>query len=117
MSLFAGTKFYREPTCDRCGEADDACQCEPLVEIPEALPPEKQTARLSVEKRKKGKLVTVVRGLQEGTPEPHFSQLLTELKNHCGAGGSIQVDTIEIQGDHLDRLQDKLKSMGYRCKR
>lgn len=116
MSLFAGTELYRPPTCPRCDQLESECQCPPEVVIQEAMPPEKQTALLAKEKRKKGKVVSVIRGLAAGTPEPHFSQLLKELKNHCGSGGSIRDDTIEIQGDHLTRLSSKLKSMGYRVK-
>ena len=83
MSIFAGTDLYKEPTCDRCGKIEDECVCEPVPA--EAKPPEKQTARLSVEKRKRGKMVTVIRGLAEGHPAPHFANLLTAIKNHVGA--------------------------------
>lgn len=78
------------------------------------LAPEKQTARLSVEKRKKGKLVTVVRGLPaDGNDLP---ALLTRLKDTCGAGGSIQGDELEIQGNQLDRVRATLTQLGYRVK-
>lgn len=116
MSLFAGTELYQPPKCDRCGALESDCQCPEIIEIPEVLPPEKQTVKLAVEKRKKGKLVTVVRGLAEGTPEPHLSQLLKQLKNKCGAGGSVQAGNLEIQGDHLETLTDELKQRGYRLK-
>lgn len=116
MSLFAGTELFRAPKCERCEQLESECVCPPELHVPDPLPPEKQTARLAKEKRKKGKVVTVICGLAEGTPEPHLSKLLTDLKNFCGAGGSVQGGTIEIQGDHLERLRTKLKSMGYRTK-
>ncbi|MEL7499799.1 MAG: translation initiation factor [Planctomycetota bacterium] len=116
MSLFAGTELYRPPKCDRCQKLETECDCPPVDNTPAPLPPEKQTARLQLEKRKKGKLVTVIRGLDEGTPEPHLSAFLTKLKNICGAGGSIQSGAIEIQGDHLASIRQHLADWGYRVK-
>ena len=90
--LFAGTPFDRPPTCDRCGRLESECDCgPPPVEL---IPPEKQTAKLTLEKRKRGKVVTVVRGLPAvGNDLP---QLLSELKTACGAGGSLQDEQLEL---------------------
>ena len=114
MSIFAGTDLYRTPTCERCGKIESDCVCEP--EPPQAVAPEKQTARLSIEKRKRGKMVTVIRGLAEGHPAPHFANLLTGIKNHVGAGGSIQEEQIEIQGDQLERVKSYLAGLGFKVK-
>lgn len=57
-------------------------------------------------------MVSVVRGLEaEGNDLPG---LLTQLKTACGAGGTIQDESIEIQGRHLDRLRTELEKIGYR---
>lgn len=112
MRLFEGTPFDRPPRCEVCDELEEECTCPP----PEApkIPPEKQTAKLSIEKRKKGKVVTVVRGLpEEGNDLP---ALLAELKTTCGAGGTLKEDTLEIQGKHLDRVREHLEKIGYRTK-
>ncbi len=78
------------------------------------IPPEKQTACLSIEKRKRGKVVTVVKGLAaEGNNLP---DLLTQLKSSCGAGGTLKDDTLEIQGDQLDRVKRELTRIGFRVK-
>ena len=114
MSIFAGTDLYRTPTCERCGKVEEDCVCEP--EPAKAVPPEKQTARLSLEKRKRGKMVTVIRGLSDGHPAPHFANLLTNIKNHVGAGGSIQDEQIEIQGDQLERVKNYLAELGFQLK-
>ena len=113
--LFAGTQFDRTPHCERCEKPEDVCQCPPLPpEKPFRIPPEKQTARLAIEKRRKGKMVTVIRDLPaDGNDLPN---LLTKLKTACGAGGTIQEDAIEIQGRHLDRLRTELEKIGYRVK-
>ncbi|MHC4876489.1 MAG: translation initiation factor [Planctomycetota bacterium] len=112
MRLFEGTEFDRPPRCERCDELEDDCQCPP--DAAPLIPPEKQTARLAIEKRKKGKVVTVIRGLPaEGNDLPG---LLTKLKSSCGAGGTLDGDAVEIQGRHLERLRETLEQIGYRVK-
>lgn len=78
------------------------------------VPPEKQTARLSLEKRRRGKMVTVIAGLSPDQTD--LNALLKELKNHCGAGGTLSEAGLEIQGRQLERVRDKLKAIGYRIK-
>ncbi|MCP4786241.1 MAG: translation initiation factor [Fuerstiella sp.] len=113
--LFAGTQFDRPPKCDRCGRLEEECECPPPEpEPPTYLEPRKQTARLAVEKRKRGKMVTVIRGL--AAEDNDLATLLTTLKTSCGAGGTIQEDSIEIQGRHLERLRIDLKAKGYQVK-
>lgn len=112
MRLFEGTPFDRPPRCEVCGELDEECRCPPPE--PERIPPERQTAVLAVEKRKKGKVVTVIRGLPaDGNDLPG---LLTRLKSACGAGGTLQEDVLEIQGRQLDRVRSELQQIGYRVK-
>ncbi len=109
MRLFAGTPWDQPPRCNRCGELEADCACPPAP--PPRIPPAKQTAKLAVEKRAKGKVATVVRGLgAEGNDLP---ALLTQLKNACGAGGTAKDETIEIQGRHLERIRDVLRQIGY----
>ena len=109
--LFAGTPFDRPPVCDRCGQLETACLCPPVSKAKVLTPPEKQTVRLAIEKRKKGKVVTVLRGLSAA--ENDLPALLARLKDRCGAGGTLDGDTLEIQGNHIDRLRDLLKDNGY----
>jgi len=113
--LFAGTEWDEPPRCERCRELEAVCTCPPAG--PPAKPqavPNSQTARLAVEKRKRGKLMTVVRGL--AAADNDLPALLTQLKNHCGAGGTVKDDQIEIQGDHLHRIQQKFVEIGYRVR-
>jgi translation initiation factor 1 len=112
MRLFAGTKYDQPPICDRCGKLEAECVCSPPAT--RRLSPASQIARLKLEKRKKGKLVTVIRGLSaDGNDLPG---LLSRLKSQCGAGGAIQEDCLEVQGDHLQRISDALRELGYQVK-
>jgi translation initiation factor 1 len=115
MGLFAGTKWDRPPHCDRCGELESVCRCPPLpAPTPVRLSPEKQTARVSVEHRKRGKTVTVVRGL--AAADNDLPDLLSRLKTACGAGGSTADDALEVQGNHLERIRELLTQFGYKTK-
>ena len=110
MRLFEGTPFDRPPRCEVCGELESDCQC-PLP-APARIPPADQTAKVSVEKRKKGKIVTTIRGLPAvGNDLP---ALLTQLKDACGAGGTLKDEVIEIQGTQSERIKKVLTQLGYR---
>ena len=41
---------------------------------------------------------------------------LAEFKRLCGAGGTVRDRAIEIQGDHRERLAERLRTLGYRVK-
>ncbi len=112
MRLFEGTQWDRPPRCEQCGELVESCVCPPPAN--DLIAPEKQIARLVIEKRKKGKLVTVIRGLPaEGND---LGALLAKLKTACGAGGTLKDQLLEIQGNHLERVRDLLTELGYRVR-
>ncbi len=113
MRLFAGTPFDRPPKCDRCGELESDCKCVPLPAA--RIAPAQQTARLTVEKRRKGKVVTVIRGLSAAAND--LPSLLSQLKSRCGAGGAIQDDGLEIQGQQVERIRAVLNELGYTVKK
>jgi translation initiation factor 1 len=78
------------------------------------IPPEQQTARLMTERRAKGKLVTVIAGLDPDGND--LGELATRLKNACGAGGTVKDGRIELQGDHLQAAEQALQAIGYKTK-
>jgi protein-tyrosine phosphatase len=89
-----------------------------------ASPPgKKETARASAPvvrlgretKGRRGKSVTTVSDLP--LDEAGLLELAAALKQRCGTGGTVRDGTIEMQGDHRDRLAAVLEGMGYRVKR
>ena len=62
-------------------------------------------------KGRKGKVVTVISGLKGD-----LKALQKELQKQCGAGGSVKNNTIEIQGDHRDKIALILQEKGYKVK-
>ena len=113
--LFAGTPWDRPHTCERCGRAESECTCPPTVAAPVRLDPASQTARLRLEKRPRGKAVTVVANLDPAGNDLHA--LAVQLKTKCGTGGTIKGGMIELQGDHVDAAAGLLEALGYRTRR
>ena len=62
-----------------------------------------------------GKGATVITGLP--LTGAALEELATRLKKACGAGGGVKEGTIEIQGEHRDRLVAELGKLGYDAKR
>jgi translation initiation factor 1 len=61
---------------------------------------------------RRGKIVTVVRGL----PAADLDAVASDLKRQCGAGGAIKEGAVEIQGDHREKVAARLGSRGYTVK-
>jgi translation initiation factor 1 len=61
-----------------------------------------------------GKTATVVTGLPGS--EAELDALLKALKQLCGAGGSREGRSLEIQGDHRERIRERLEALGHRPK-
>ncbi len=123
--LFAGTPFDIPPECEDCGRLESECICTPeqkaLAEAQrqreaDRIEPAKQTARLSVQKRKGGRKATVVEGLTDKAND--LPELLKQLQSACGSGGSVKAkeDMLEIQGDHLATVKQTLQEIGYKVK-
>jgi translation initiation factor 1 len=124
--LFAGTAFDVPPQCEICNQLIAECQCSWQVkkehEAKKALeakrlPPGKQSCRVVVQKRKGGRVATVIEGLtHEGTD---LNVLFKTLQGGCGAGGTVKAEEnhLEIQGDHAQRVVKILTDIGYKVKK
>jgi len=98
--------------CPVCRQPVAACICNTAP----ARPASDGIVRVSREtKGRAGKGVTLVRGL---ALEPlALAALGKQLKAACGSGGTVKDGTIEVQGDHCDRIIEALKRDGYVVKR
>jgi translation initiation factor 1 len=56
----------------------------------------------------------VIHGLPERGPA--LETRLYEMKRLCGAGGTLKDGVVEIQGDHRERLAERLRALGYTVK-
>jgi translation initiation factor 1 len=98
-----------EKRCPRCGKYP--CRCPKA----RSLPPQQQTAAILRDRKGRGgKTVTIIRDLQL-SPED-MQGLARQLKQLCGSGGTIKDGAIEIQGDHRQKISDRLRALGYKTK-
>ena len=65
-------------------------------------------------KGRKGKGVIVISGL--GLDAKALKELAKKLKKTCGTGGSVVGETIEVQGDKRDVIQQVLEKAGFKVK-
>ena len=81
----------------------------------QSLPASQQTVYLHRDsKGRGGKTVTLVKKLV--LSENEMKDLSKKLKQVCGSGGTVKGDTIEIQGEHREKIAEALRSMGYQVK-
>jgi translation initiation factor 1 len=96
--------------CPRCGKRLDRCSCQRSTS-PGAR--RDDIVRLHRDKKGRGgKTVTIITGL----PVAQLDALARDLKRLCGSGGTVRGDTLEIQGDHRDRLLPALQARGFTVK-
>jgi len=70
---------------------------------------EEKEIKIKVEKRKYGKLVTIIEGIE---PQ-HQKDLVAKLKSRCAAGGSYKNGYIVLQGDHRHTVKEVLEQEGF----
>jgi translation initiation factor 1 len=98
--------------CPRCGWPAGDCRCAASLEQPV---PDRIVAKLRLEKSGRGgKTVTVIDGLPRNAD--FLAALAGELKRACGTGGTAGESSVEIQGDHRERLRELLARRGWTVK-
>lgn len=79
------------------------------------LDKEKQALRISIDRRKYGKKVTLLSGF--GSSKSKLKQIAKKLKKTLGCGGTVtevnQELVIELQGDWRNELPELLEAEGY----
>ena len=66
---------------------------------------------MSIIKRKFGKRVTIVEGLDE--KQVSIKDLTKTLKSQLACGGTAKEGRIELQGNHKSRVKEVLVKMGF----
>lgn len=108
--LFDGTPLERPVTCAVCAKPIDDCTC-PRGADGAVCRPKDQRLVVRREKRRKGKTVTLVSGFDAAASDlPAIAQ---QLRGLCAAGGSVDGDAVEVQGDHVERVAGHLRGLGY----
>lgn len=77
--------------------------------------PTEMTLEIKREKKGRGgKEVCVIYAIEPG--HDYFKNLTKKLKRHCGSGGTFKGDSIEVQGDHRDKIRAFLEELGFKVK-
>ena len=98
--------------CPVCRQPTAQCVCgqKAVVGSPDGI------VRVSREtKGRNGKAVTLVKGL--ALDHAGLTLLAKPLKAACGSGGTVKDGVIEVQGDHVERVIELLKTQGFAVKR
>ena len=83
---------------------------------PAPRPPDRQQVRVQRSSRGRGgKTVTIITGLE--LPTDQLNALAKALKVATGTGGTVQGDTIVLQGDRVTAVLEQLAMRGYQSKR
>jgi translation initiation factor 1 len=107
----ANSKLVWTSDPEKAKQLRDSGKLEPAVDAD----PSKQTIHVATDKKRRaGKTVTVASGFQH-IPES-LAAVAQTLKKKCGSGGTAKDGEIEIQGDHVARVAEDLRKVGYRVK-
>ncbi len=87
--------------CPKCGLPIETCICKELAKT-------KQKIKIQTVKRRFGKMVTVVSGIED-----NIKEIAKKLKEELACGGTVKNNTIELQGNHTKRVKEKLIELGF----
>ena len=89
--------------CPKCGLPEQACVCEQIVKS-------SQKIKVTTDKKRYGKIVTVVTGFESGID---VKKIAKSLKNELACGGTSKDNIIELQGEHTKKIRPLLVKLGF----
>ncbi len=89
--------------CPKCGLPQQACVCEQIVKGAQRI-------RVTTDKKRYGKIVTLVSGFESGID---IKKIAKELKNRLACGGTFRENMVELQGDHRKKVKEVLVGLGF----
>lgn len=89
--------------CPKCGLPEPACICEQMQKS-------SQRIKVTTDRKRYGKIVTVVTGFDSSID---VKKIAKELKNVLACGGTSKDGVIELQGDHTKRVKPILIKLGF----
>ena len=90
--------------CATCGLPKELCVCETIAK-------ESQRIVISIIKRKFGKKYTIVEGID--SKQIDIKETTKKLKGKFACGGTAKGNTIELQGDHKQKVKEFLIELGF----
>ncbi|MFH1821713.1 MAG: translation initiation factor [Methanobacteriota archaeon] len=90
--------------CKVCGLPKELCVCEEIAR-------EQQRINVYTMRRKFGKFVTIIEGIDE--KQVSIKDLAKKLKSELACGGTSKEGRIELQGHHKRRVMEVLVGLGF----
>ncbi len=90
--------------CPKCGLPKELCICGTLSK-------EQQKIKIRSERRRFGKLMTIIEGIDNSDID--IKALMKKLKSKLACGGTYKDGVIELQGDHRQKAKDLLVKEGF----
>ena len=69
-----------------------------------------QRIKVTTDKKRYGKIVTIIGGFDKGID---LKKIAKTLKNELACGGTVKENTIELQGNHKSKIKAILASLGF----
>jgi len=90
--------------CPKCGLKLELCVCESLAK-------ETQVVTVKTVKRRFGKVITLVQGIDNKAV--NLKELAKKLKEKLACGGTVKDNIIELQGSHVQQAKQELIRLGF----
>ena len=90
--------------CPVCGMPKELCICGTITR-------EQQQIRIRTEKKRYGRTVTLIEGIDPKTID--MKDLAKRMKKKFACGGTLKENVIELQGDHRQRAKEFLTKEGF----
>lgn len=90
--------------CNVCGLPKELCVCEQIAR-------ESQKIVVDLVKKKFGKQYTIIGGIDSN--EIDIKDVAKKLKNKFACGGTAKDGYVELQGNHLSKVQEALMEIGF----
>jgi translation initiation factor 1 len=89
--------------CPKCGLPKQACVCAEIAKT-------QQNIEVKIEKRRFGKISTLVSGFDDGV---NVKSIAKALKEKRACGGTYKNKIIELQGNHKGFIKPILVDLGF----
>ena len=88
--------------CPKCGLPLQACVCDEITKT-------EQRIHVRTDKKKFGKIVTIISGFSD----VDMKSIAKGLKHELACGGTIRGNEVELQGDHTRSAKSALVKLGF----
>ncbi|MDP6671214.1 MAG: stress response translation initiation inhibitor YciH [archaeon] len=90
--------------CHKCGLPQNLCVCQEIAK-------EEQKIKVRVDRRRFGKIVTIIGGLEN---DMNPQEMLKELKRKLACGGTLKDKEITLQGEHKKKVKEFFVGKGFK---